>query len=72
MKAVVGYGGERLDRIARRLLQTEQEGAVNALLKANLGLAALAVAMIVPEGTEIEAPEDFSPAGATNNVLAWE
>ncbi|PWE52257.1 phage tail protein [Metarhizobium album] len=72
MQAVVGYGGERLDRIAKRLLQTERNGAVEALLAANPGLSAAAVNGIVPEGTIIIAPPDFDPAPAVNQVLAWE
>lgn len=72
MKVTVKYGGERIDRIARALLGTEQDGAVTALLNANPGLAAKMVNGVVPEGTEVEPPEDFSPPASANILLAWE
>lgn len=68
----VSYGGERLDRIAKKLLQTEQRGAVEALLSANPGLAAVMEAGIVPAGTEIVVPNTFQPADTARLVLAWE
>ena len=72
MKAVVKFGGERIDRIARALLGTEQDGAVTALLNANPGLAAKVVNGVVPEGTEIDPPADFSPPASADILLAWE
>ncbi|WP_374638649.1 tail protein X [Agrobacterium salinitolerans] len=71
MQYVVPYGGERLDRIAKKVLQTEREGTVEALLTANPGLAYLASA-IVPAGTIIMVPEGFAPARAADFTLAWE
>ncbi|MDH0908802.1 tail protein X [Rhizobium pusense] len=71
MQYVVPYGGERLDRIAKKVLQTEREGTVEALLTANPGLALLA-STIVPAGTTIMVPEDFAPARNANFTLAWE
>lgn len=71
MQYVVPYGGERLDRIAKKVLQTEREGTVEALLTANPGLAFLASAM-VPAGTTITVPEDFAPAGTADFTLPWE
>ncbi len=71
MQYVVPYGGERLDRIAKKVLQTEREGTVEALLTANPGLAFLATA-IVPAGTIIIVPEDFAPARNADFTLPWE
>lgn len=68
----VAYGGERLDRIAKKLLQTERRGAVEALLTANPGLAGIMNAGIVPAGTEIAVPSAFQPADTARLVLAWE
>ena len=68
----VPYGGARLDRIARSLLQTEKQGAVEALLAANPGLSAKASSGFVPEGTTITVPVTFAPAADTGIVLAWE
>lgn len=69
----VGYEGERLDRIAKKLLGTERNGSVEAILDANPGLAALSMAGgMVPEGTVIVIP-DFEPVAQTTGiVLAWE
>ena len=68
----VGYGGERLDKIAKTLLQTERNGAVEALLGTNPGLAALAVGGFVPEGTVIVVPTAFDPVPSAVFTLAWE
>ena len=68
----VSYGGERLDRIARKTLQTEQQGAVDAILQANPGLAAVAFSGVVEADTVIQIPEDFAPAPAETFTLAWE
>lgn len=68
----VGFGGERLDKIAKALLQTEKNGAVDALLTANPGLAALAVSGVVPEGTIIQAPAVFDATPSAVFTLAWE
>lgn len=72
MSYTVPYGGERLDRIARTLLQTERRGAVEALLAANPDLAARHVSGLVPAGTVINLPTAYAPAKATGFVLAWE
>lgn len=71
MKAIVKYGGERIERIARALLGTELDGAVEALLAANPGLGAAEVNGVIPEGFEVVAPVDWSPAASTQYVLAW-
>jgi len=68
----VAYGGERLDRIARKTLQTEQQGAVDAILQANPGLAASAFSGVVEPYTVIRIPEDFAPAPSDTFTLAWE
>lgn len=68
----VKLGGERLDRLAKKLMQTEQRGTVEALLLANPGLAALLVGGVVPAGTVIQVPEDFQPAPVQSFTLAWE
>ncbi|APO76122.1 hypothetical protein AM571_CH03328 [Rhizobium etli 8C-3] len=67
----VAYGGERLDRIAAKTLQTEQLGAVEALLDANRELGDFA-AGIIPAGTVIVIPESFSGKAGVKRVLAWE
>lgn len=72
MSYTVALGGERLDHIARKLLQTERQGAVEALLDANPGLAALHVCGLIPFGTVINLPTAFAPRKATGFVLAWE
>jgi phage tail protein X len=68
----VQFGGERLDRIAKKLLQTERKGAVEALLQANPDLAAAAVEGVVPAGRIITVPASFNPAPAATFTLAWE
>ncbi|KAB1087362.1 hypothetical protein F4V91_13575 [Neorhizobium galegae] len=68
----VAYGGERLDRIARKTLQTEQQGAVDTILQANPGLAAVAFSGVVEADTAIQIPEDFAPAPTETFTLAWE
>jgi len=71
-KYTVAFGGERLDRIARKTLQTEQQRAVEAILSANPGLADLAASGFVPAGTPITIPDSFVPAPTRTHVLAWE
>lgn len=66
----VPHGGERLDRIAKKLYGTEQGGTVEALLDANVGLAALGFE--VPEGTILVAPEHVTTPASDEYVLAWE
>lgn len=69
----VPHGGERLDRIAKKLMQTERQGTVEAILAANPGLAALSSSgAMVPEGTVIQVPADYRPAPAQTFTLAWE
>lgn len=69
----VAYGGERLDRIAAKLLQSERNGAVEALLTANPGLArSMGPGMMVPASTTIVVPTDFQPVETARRVLAWE
>lgn len=73
MTYTVAYGGERLDRIAKKLLQTENLGTVEALLEANPGLAATMQAGLVPAGTVIRLPAGFTPKSETASfTLAWE
>ena len=72
MRATVKYGGERLDRLAKRLMQTERDGAVEALLAANPGLAGVIIDSMVPADTVVIVPEDFVPAPAASFTLAWE
>ena len=73
MTYTVAYGGERLDRIAKKLLQTETLGTVEALLEANPGLAASMQAGLVPAGTVIRLPASFTPKSETHSfTLAWE
>jgi phage tail protein X len=73
MTYTVGYGGERLDRIAKKLLQTEKLGTVEALLEANPGLAAAMQTGLVPAGTVIRLPAGFTPKSETASfTLAWE
>ncbi|UWU13286.1 tail protein X [Rhizobium sullae] len=67
----VAYGGERLDRIAAKTLQTEQLGAVEALLDANRELGDFA-AGIIPTGTIIVIPQGFSGKAVAKRTLAWE
>jgi len=66
----VAYGGERLDRIARKLYGTEQGGTVEALLDANCGLAGLGP--IVPAGTVIAVPAKVATPPSGDYQLAWE
>lgn len=66
----VGYGGERLDRIAKKLYGTEQGGTVEALLDANPGLAALGP--IVPDGAVIFVPPRVATPPSGDYQLAWE
>ena len=68
----VPYGGERIDRIAKQFLRTERDGATEAMLAANPGLAAVAVDGIVPAGTVVVAPVDWKPVPAAVAVLPWE
>lgn len=72
MRATVKYGGERLDRLAKRLLQTERDGAVEALLAANPGLAGVITDSMVPADTVVMVPEDFVAAPTASFTLAWE
>lgn len=73
MTYTVAYGGERLDRIAKKLLQTENLGTVEALLEANPGLAAAMQSGLVPAETIIRLPTGFTPKSATQTfTLAWE
>lgn len=73
MTYTVAFGGERLDRIAKKLMQTEHQGTVEALLEANPGLAASMHSGLVPEGTVIRLPVAFQPkAAAKPFTLAWE
>jgi phage tail protein X len=72
MTYTVAYGGERLDRIAKKLLQTEKLGTVEALLEANPGLAATMQTGLVSAGTIIRMPAGFTPKSETASfTLAW-
>ncbi|PZP59495.1 tail protein X [Agrobacterium sp. MS2] len=68
----VKLGGERLDRLAKKLMQTEKRGTVEALLRTNPDLAARLVDGVVPAGTVIEVPEAFEPDPVESFTLAWE
>lgn len=75
MKATIKDRGERLDRIARATLGTEQNGAAEAVLTANPGLGrkmVMALDASLPAGTEVRAPSDFKATSAEAFVLAWE
>jgi len=72
MRYTVPYGGERLDRIAKKTLQTEREGTVEAILNSNPDLAALGYQGVIPAGTVVTIPEDFVAKPATSFTLAWE
>ena len=66
----VAYGGERLDRIAKKLYGSEQTGTVEALLLANPGLADHGA--IISEGTLINVPLKVETPSTKEYVLAWE
>lgn len=68
----VNFGGERLDRIAKKTMQTEQRGSVEAILAANPDLAAALQGLAVAAGTKIRIPEAFTPADVGKQTLAWE
>ena len=75
MKATVKDRGERLDRVARATLGTEQNGASEAVLAANPGLGRKMVMSpdaSLPAGTEINSPADFKAVASETFVLAWE
>ena len=69
---IVPYGGLRLDRVAKAMLQTERQGAVEAILDANPGLSAVASNGFVPADTVIRYPTGWQPASTQRLVLAWE
>lgn len=68
---VVAFGGERLDKIAKKVMQTEQRGTVEAILSANPGLANSMTGNLVAAGTKLAIPEDFAPLDAASYTLAW-
>ncbi|OCP17423.1 MULTISPECIES: tail protein X [unclassified Ensifer] len=68
----VPFGGERLDRIAKAVLRSERDGAVEALLAVNPGLAEKIVDGFVPAGTIIRIPEAISTEPSPKTVLSWE
>lgn len=59
----------RLDILTKRLMGTERDGAVEALLAANPGLAAQGP--YVAEGTELDVPP-LPAKAAVPTVLPWE
>ena len=59
----------RLDRLTKHLMGKTGDGAVEALLAANPGLAAQGP--IVAEGTEVEVP-DVPTSTAAGFVRAWD
>lgn len=69
---VIGFNGERLDRIAKKTLQTELQGAVEAILGANPDLGDIAASGFVPGGAVIVIPTTFAPPAKASQVLAWE
>lgn len=68
----VNFGGERLDKIARKTMQTEQRGTVEAILNANPKLAEALQGLAVAAGTKIRIPDNFTPADKADATLAWE
>ena len=68
----VAYGGERLDHIAQKTMQTERDGTVEAILKANPGLATVIVGLLVPAGRTILIPNDFIAKQSAGFTLSWE
>ncbi|UIY44158.1 tail protein X [Methylobacterium radiotolerans] len=60
---------ERIDRLAKRLYETERGGTVELLLAANPGLAALALknSGYLPRGLVINVPP--APVSTTNTSL---
>jgi len=68
----VNFGGERLDKIARKTMQTEQRGTVEAILAANPRLAEALTGLVVAAGTQLRIPEKFTPADKADVTLAWE
>lgn len=66
----VAWGGERLDRIAKAIYGSEQDGTVEALLDANPGLAALG--FLIPAGTVVAVPAEVETRPAATYVLGWE
>lgn len=70
---VVTEDFERIDRLAKRLYGTEQDGTLEALLNANPGLAELALAngCYLPFGTLVNVPEKPVPEAAKIN-RPWE
>ncbi|MCB5203950.1 tail protein X [Neorhizobium sp. T786] len=69
---IVAFGGERLDRLARKVMQTERQGTVEAIMDANPDLASLSIEGWIPAGTVIHLPVAFNPAPAMSFTLAWE
>lgn len=59
----------RLDRLTQKLMGKTGDGAVEALLAANPGLARLGA--VVPEGTVVEVPTTPAPKTA-GFVRAWD
>lgn len=53
-------------------MQTERQGAVEAILQANPDLAAMAGSGLVPAGTVIRLPVAFTAEPAASFTLAWE
>ncbi len=74
MKLVSRYKIEaddaRIDRIAKELYGTEQDGTMEALLDANPGLAANGP--FVPRDTILNVPEKPAPPPAADDTRPWE
>ncbi len=60
----------RIDRIAKELYGTEQDGTMEALLDSNPGLAA--IGPFIPRGTILKVPEKPAPPPAAANTWPWE
>lgn len=74
MKLVIEQDFERVDRLARRLYGNERGGALERLLAANPGLAALAAgnAGSLPRGTVVVVPAPAPTAPDPAYVRPWQ
>lgn len=60
----------RLDQLVDVLMGTAAQGAVEAVITANPGIAALGP--VVPAGTRVEVPELPEPEASSAFVRVWE
>ena len=68
------WNWERIDRLAERLYGTEQGGTVEALLRANPGLAILAArhSGFLPRGTTVAVPPPPAPRPDPALTRPWQ